>query len=67
MTGLRVPEHSQHDKMCKNGEGCTLHSENGDVSRWCWGGCADNSNRASNRGLLSGKALKLTQEKASTP
>lgn len=27
MTGLRVPEHSQHDEMSKSGEACTLHSE----------------------------------------
>lgn len=53
--------------MTRMEKGCSLHSENGEVSRWCWGGGADNSNGASNRGPFPGKAQSLTWEKASAP
>lgn len=49
MTDLPVPEPSQHDKMSKKGEGCTLRAENAEVSRWCRGGGAD----AGKTGLLT--------------
>lgn len=39
-----MPEHSQRNKMSENEEGCTLHSEISEGSRWRQRGGANTSN-----------------------